>query len=133
MAGSRLGSERRRLSSKPVGVRFDERHDRLLTDLASASAVTRAEYLRKLFLDHVDGGGDARRIETKILLDAEDRAALATFSRHSGRLTGALIQTAKAARVNGGLVSYHAAIEALLAETRDLKRRVDRLVEEHEQ
>lgn len=114
-----------------MGVRLDEHHDRLLNDLAAASRVTRAQYLRKLFLDHVEGDGTAGNIQSKILLDAGDKAALATFSRHSGRLTGALIQTAKAARLNGGLTSYHAAVEALLAETRDLKRRVDQLVEDN--
>lgn len=131
MAKSRSGSEQRKLSSKPVGVRLNEHHDRMLNDLAATSGVTRAQYLRNLFLDHVEGGGTVRKIQSKILLDAGDRAALATFSRHSGRLTGALIQTAKAARVNGGLTSYHVAVETLLAETRNLKRRVDRLIEDN--
>ena len=51
---------------------------------------------------------------------------MATYSRHAGVLAGALIQTAKAARL-GGLKVYHDAVEELLRETLALKKLVDQL------
>lgn len=124
---SRSGSEKRKLDGGLVGVRFDAEQTRLLNDLAAAAGITRAEFLRRLFVQSTTGapGAEQKRIgRRRRLAAAEDRQLLTTFSRYAGRLTGALIQSAKAARL-AGMVSYHAELEMMLREVRDLKRRVD--------
>ncbi|MCA1300577.1 hypothetical protein [Stappia indica] len=100
---------------------------RRLDDLASAFGKTRSDFLRDVLVAHMESKPVAA-VRVRSVLSAGDKQALATYSRHAGRLAGTLIQTAKAARL-GGLSKYHAEVENLLKETLKLKRRIDHIPE----
>lgn len=124
MANTR--SETRRKTGL-VGVRVDPDLDAWLTNEAAARGLGKAEFVRSI-LDASRGGKRQSRSQRIFALSAEDRALIEMFNRHAGRLTGALVMTAKEARTSS-LVPYHSAVERLLEETRSLRRTIDRILE----
>lgn len=120
------GSDKRKLE-RTAATRLSACELLRLDDLASAHAQTRSDFLRDILVAHMESKPIAA-VRVCSVLSAEDKQALASYSRHAGYLAGALIKTAKAARL-GGLLKYHLEVEILLKETLDLKRRIDRIPE----
>lgn len=124
MANTRSESRRK---TGLIGVRVDPDLDAWLANEAAALGVGKAEVIRGI-LDASRGAKGRGRSRRAFELPAEDRTRIETFNRHAGRLTGALVMTAKEARTSG-LVPYHAAVERLLEEARSLRRTIDRILE----
>lgn len=121
-------SERRR-KTKVIGIRMEPAVANLLKDRASRARQGHCEYARKILEDHLVGAGSVENVARNTLIVADaDRALLGDFTRHAGRLTGALIQAAMQARLHGDMPRYHEALERLLTEVKDAKATADRLI-----
>lgn len=116
-----------RVKTGLIGIRVEPDLDVWLATEAAAQGVTKAALARDI-LDATRHRKSRRTTSRVFEVIAEDRALIEAFNRHAGRLTGALVTTAKAARV-GGLTSYHLAVEHLLAETKTLRKSIDLIVE----
>ncbi|CAG0960906.1 hypothetical protein GPROT1_00802 [Gammaproteobacteria bacterium] len=127
---SRRGSENRR-KGKVVGVRVDDALYRVLRDRADELNVRLREWARGILQQHLAGAPRTRTPRLSVAISADDRALLQEFNRHAARLTGALIQAAKSARL-GDMPQYHAALEHQLIEVQKMREVIDRLMEQLE-
>lgn len=115
-----------RQKTQLIGVRIEDDLNAWISSEAAAEGMSKAAFLRTL-AEHARSGRRNPTPRQRIEISAQDRALIADFNRHSGRLTGALIQTAKAARENGQS-QYRAPVEHLILEVRAVRVVIDGLV-----
>jgi hypothetical protein len=121
------GTEVRR-KTVVLGVRVDPGLNSRISAEAAARGVTSAELVRQIVAGTLDGR-QVRPAAKSVSISSSDRALIAELNRHAGRLTGALIQTAKAARQQG-LQEYRRPVEHLIGEVTKVRKSLDRLLEE---
>ncbi|MES0810347.1 hypothetical protein ABLO27_12765 [Roseibium sp. SCPC15] len=117
------GSEKRQ-KNQVVGVRMEDDLYGILTDRAARAGLRPGTYAHQVLAEHLVGAEPVARIaRNRIIVSEEDRQVVAEFSRHAGRLSGALIQAARIARL-GRMTAYHELIERLIADLQTVRQAV---------
>lgn len=121
---NRRGSEKR-VMDKAVLVRLDDTLFELLNSAAKDEACSRADFVRAVLRAQLERHSfsvcsDSRKIRTE----------LAAVGTHLGRLTGALVQSAKLIRQAKVSPALHSSIEVTITEARTVQARLLGLLQE---